>query len=69
MNFRENWLRFWGFGGEVEFILGIWIAKAFRELGIFFQGFWNINTIILGSKEGQNPLGASPLIVYPLQQC
>ena len=43
LQFRENWLIFWGIGGEAELILRIWVAKekyfqgaqvlSFRDLG------------------------------------
>ena len=62
IDFRENWLIFWGTWGEVELILRICGAKekyfhgaeefSFRDLGRSMQYFQ-------GSGEHRHPLGAS----------
>ena len=45
INFRENWLIFWG---EAELILRIWGAKKniFSELRYFLSGSWGDQCII-----------------------
>ena len=61
INFRENWLIFWGIWGEDELILGIWGATA-----KYFQGAEEVfirdsgrSSIFRGNKGAKTPLWAS----------
>ena len=62
IQFRENWLIFWGIWGEAELILRIWGAKV-----KYFQGAEEFSFMDLGrsmhyfpgSREHRPPLGAS----------
>ena len=57
INFRENWLIFWGIWGEAELVLGIWGAKEniFRELRYFLSGSGGDHCIIFRDQGSTDP--------------
>ena len=65
--FRENLLIFWGIWAKAELILRIFFffggggglrQNTTGSMGIFYQGFVEINTLFSGSKGAQTPRGS-----------
>ena len=62
IQFRENWLIFWGIWEEAELILRIWGAKEsiFRELRNFLSGTWGDQCINFREQGSTDPFPWGP---------
>ena len=62
--FNEIGLYFWGLGRSLITFkdLGSKGKNTFREQGIFFQGFGEINALFSGIKGAQTPWGDSLMV-------